>query len=223
MPKAFIDNDFFIDFDTPTDFNSEGMSLSDAQIRFFSQSKCRDENNSLYLVYRAGNKNYDAFDKSRIGSGAGTIYGKGFYFSCDRDSVKVYGSIIKEYYLNLKNPYIYEAINEEKDALYNVYTFIEVLKQNNFQVSPELRQKLEQDVLDNDGGLDTLIEMTCGANKADYFFKNCGFDGIMNLDTLDFVAFEPNQIKLSSNKNPTDSELLAASLDIKNIKQNIPK
>ena len=91
-------------------------------------------------------------------------------------------------------------------------TFIEMLEHNNFQVTPELRQKLEQDILENDGGLDTLIDLTCEADKATQFFKACGFDGIMDLDTLDFVIFEPNQAKLSSNKNPTSSELLAASL-----------
>lgn len=211
MPKALVDDDFFLDFDE-AGCDSEGNSLTDAQVTFFNSSKCRDEDGSLYLVYRASNKEYDAFDKERIGTGAGSIYGKGFYFSCDRESVKIYGNLIKEYYLNIKNPYRYEEVNEEADALYNVDTFIEILEHNNFQVTPELQQKLEQDVLENDGGLDTLIDLTCGTDKATQFFKACGFDGIMDLDTLDFVIFEPNQAKLSSNKNPTSSKLLAASL-----------
>jgi hypothetical protein len=211
MPKALVDDDFFLDFDE-AGCDSEGNSLTDAQVTFFNGSKCRDEDGSLYLVYRASNKEYDAFDKERIGTGAGSIYGKGFYFSCDRESVKIYGNLIKEYYLNIKNPYRYEEVNEEADALYNVDTFIEMLEHNNFQVTPELQQKLEQDVLENDGGLDTLIDLTCGSDKATQFFKACGFDGIMDLDTLDFVIFEPNQAKLSSNKNPTSSKLLAASL-----------
>lgn len=216
MPEALIDNEFFIDFDTAS-CDSEGNLLSDSQVSFFNQSKCKDEDGSLYLVYRASNKEYDAFDKERIGTGAGSIYGKGFYFSCDRESVKIYGNLIKEYYLNIKNPYRYEEVNEEADALYNIDTFIEILERNNFQVTSELRQELEQDVLENDGGLDTLIELTCGADRATHFFKACGFDGIMNLDTLDFVIFEPNQAKLNSNKNPTSSEFLAASLNRKNI------
>jgi hypothetical protein len=211
MPKALIDNEFFIDFETAS-CDSEGNPLSDMQVQFFSQSKCKDEDGSLYLVYRASNSDYDAFDKKRIGSGAGSIYGKGFYFSLDRESVKIYGNIIKEYYLNIKNPYIYEEVNEDADAFYNVDTFIEVLKRNNFKVTSELQQKLEQDILENDGGLDTLIELTCGPEKITDFLKNAGFDGIMNLDVLDFVVFEPNQAKLSSNKKPTSSERLAASL-----------
>ena len=40
--------------------------------------------------------------------------------------------------------------------------------------------------------------------------KKCGFDGIVNLDVLDFVAYEPNQIKLRQNTKPTMSASTAA-------------
>ena len=212
MPSTFVDNEFFVDFDTPAAYDDEGNPLTKEQADFFSQSKCVNEEGFLYRVYRAGSKNYDSFKKDYIGSGAGYIYGKGFYFGIDRDSVKMYGNVVKEYYLNLKNPYRYEAVDFDEDALYNIDTFIEVLERNGFNVSNELRQQLEEDIFENDGGLDTLIELTCGADKITDFFKACGYDGIMNLDVLDFVAFEPNQVKLSSNKAPTSSELLAASL-----------
>lgn len=215
MPTAFVDNEFFVDFDNPADYDSEGNPLSDAQVRFFSQSKCVDESGSLYLVYRAGSKEYDAFDKERIGTGAGTIYGKGFYFGCDYDSVKVYGPIVRKYYLNLKRPFIYKAIDSKQAIIDNVKAFSKVLKANGYPISVELMKQLATDILKNDGGLDTMIELTCGSDKITNFFKTCGFDGVMNLDILDFVAFEPNQIKLSSNKNPTNSKLLAASLKIK--------
>jgi hypothetical protein len=76
-------------------------------------------------------------------------------------------------------------------------------------------KQLALDVLKNDGGLDTMIEQTCGSEKIADFLKRCGFDGIVNYDVLDFVAFEPSQIKLSSNKNPTNSEILAASLKLR--------
>lgn len=215
MPSTFVDNELFVDFDAPTACDDEGNPLTKEQVEFFSQSKCVNEEGLLYKVYRAGNKEYDTFNKDYIGSGAGYIYGKGFYFGIDRNSVKMYGNIIREYYLNLKNPYRYEAVDFDEDALYNIDTFIEVLERNNFKVSPELRSQLEEDIFENDGGLDTLIELTCGADKITDFFKVCGYDGIMNLDVLDFVAFEPNQIKLSSNKAPTNSERLAASLQRK--------
>lgn len=215
MPSKLIDNDFFIDFDSTAIYNSDGEPLTSGQANFFKDSKCVDENGSLYKVYQASNSDFDAFDKSFIGSGAGYIYGKGFYFGADPDSVKIYGSKINEYYLRLKNPYRYEAVDDEDDALYNVDTFVELLEQNGFKVSEELQLDLETDVLENDGGLDTLIELTCGSDRVAEFFKSSGYDGIMNLDVLDFVAFEPNQIKLCSNKAPTSSEKLVASYDYK--------
>lgn len=211
MPSTFVDNDFFVDFEVPAACDNRGKPLTKEQVDFFAQSKCVDESGALYRVYRAGSKDYDSFDKSKIGSGAGYIYGKGFYFGVDRESVKMYGNIIKEYYLNLKNPYIYEAVDFDEDALYNIDTFINILKQNNFHVTEALKMQLTEDIFENDGGLDTLIELTCGVDKITDFLQACGYDGIMNLDVLDFVAFEPNQIKLCSNKAPTGSEMLAAS------------
>lgn len=212
MPPALVDNEFFLDFDDVAEYDSEGNTLSDAQVKFFSQSKCVDENGDLYLVYHADNNEYDTFDRNRIGTGAGSIFGKGFYFGSNAASVQMYGNNIKTYYLNLKRPFIYEAIEGKQAALDNVKAFARVLKANNYPISVEQMKQLALDILKNDGGLDTMIEQTCGSEKITDFLKNCGYDGIMNLDVLDFVAFEPNQIKLSSNKNPTNSEVLAASL-----------
>lgn len=212
MNSNLVNNDFFVDFDNPAICDSEGNPLTDQQAAFFSSSKCVDEEGLLYKVYRAGSKTYDVFDKNRIGSGAGSIFGKGFYFCCDRDSVKIYGNIVREYYLNLRRPYRYEIVDFDEDAIYNIETFIKVLERNRFKVTPELKQRMQEDIFENAGGLDTLINMTCGADKATEFFKTCGYDGIMNLDTLDFVAFEPNQIKLCANKAPTNSERLTAGL-----------
>lgn len=211
MPTALVDNDFFIDFDEPAvAYDSEGNILTSAQYKFFKDSKCLDEDGALFLVYRATNHDYDTFDFSRLGTGAGSIFGKGVYFSANKDSVKIYGNTIKEYYLNLKNPFKYIAVDEEADALYNLENFINVLEQNNFPVNEALHQVLEEDLLENEGGLDTLIELTCGVDAATTFFKNCGFDGIINLDVLDFVAYEPNQIKLRNNAKPTMAASTAA-------------
>lgn len=211
MNNSLVDNEFFIDFEEPAVYDSEGNPLSSQQATFFASSKCVDEDGHLYKVYRAGSKNYDVFDKSKIGSGAGSIFGKGFYFCSDRDSVKIYGNLVREYYLNIERPYRYEAVDFDEDAAYNLETFIKVLERNRFTVTPELRQHLEEDIFENAGGLDTLIEMTCGPERATNFFKTCGYDGIMNLDTMDFVVFEPNQVKLCANKAPTSSERLTAS------------
>lgn len=203
-------NEFFIDFDVSSAYDSEGRLLSTGQNQFFKSSKCVTDDGNLLVLYHASNSEFNSFDPSKIGTGGGIIYGKGFYF-CDSDfGLDIYGKYIREYYLNLKNPFRWEEINEEADATYNIDMFIEILEQNNFVVSDELRQQLEDEVLEDDGGLDTIIEMTCGVDFAQKYFARAGYDGIMNLDIGDYVAFKPEQIKLCSNKMPAVSINVAA-------------
>lgn len=203
-------NEFFTDFDVSSAYDSEGRLLSGGQNKFFKNSKCTTDDGSLLVLYHASNSEFSSFDPSKIGTGGGIIYGKGFYF-CDSDfGLDIYGKYVREYYLNLKNPFRWEEINEEADAAYNVDLFIEMLEQNNYAVSDELRHRLEDEVLENDGGLDTIIELTCGAAFAQRYFARAGYDGIMNLDIGDYVAFKPEQIKLCSNKMPAVSVDIAA-------------
>lgn len=203
MPTS---NSFFVDFDnTSTCYDSEGRYLSKEQSSFFKNSNCVDDNGSLLVLYHASNSEFTSFDPSKIGTGGGIIYGKGFYFCDNNFGLDIYGKYIREYYLNLKNPFRWEIIEEEADATYNLDMFIEVLEQNNFVLTDELRQQLEDELLNSDGGLDTIIEKTCGVNFAQKYFMRAGYDGIMNLDIGDFVAFKPKQIKLCSNKRPIDS------------------
>jgi hypothetical protein len=204
-------NSFFVDFDNvSTAYDSEGRHLSKGQSTFFSNSNCVDDTGRLLVLYHASNSEFTSFDPNKIGTGGGIIYGKGFYF-CDNDfELDIYGKYIREYYLNLKNPFRWEIIEEDADATYNLDMFIEVLEQNNFVITDELRQKLEKDILENGGGLDTVIELSCGVDFAQKYFMRAGYDGIMNLDIGDYVAFKPEQIKLCSNKMPATSTNVAA-------------
>lgn len=206
-----VNNSFFVDFDDASaSYDSEGRLLSSGQNSFFKNSGCKTDEGNLLVLYHASNSEFTSFDPSKIGTGGGIIYGKGFYF-CDNDfELDIYGKYIREYYLNLKNPFRWEAIEEDADATYNLDMFIEVLEQNNFAVTDELRQKLEEDVLENGGGLDTVIELSCGVDFAQKYFMRAGYDGIMNLDIGDYVAFKPEQIKLCSNKMPVVSANVAA-------------
>lgn len=209
MPNL-ADNEFFVDFDVSTSYDSEGRLLSSGQENFFKNSKCRDESGSLLVVYHASDNDFTTFDSKRIGTGGGAVYGNGFYFNDSSFGLDIYGKYIKEFYLNLKNPFRWELIEEEADCTYNVDMFIEMLEQNNFKVSDKLRQELEDDIINNDGNIDTLIEKTCGPGFAHAYFKRAGYDGIMNFETGDHVAFEPEQIKLCSNKMPSASANIAA-------------
>ena len=204
------DNEFFTDFDVSSSYDSKGRLLSTEQENFFRSSKCRDENRNLLVVYHASNNDFNSFDPTRIGTGGGSIYGKGFYFSDDSFNVEIYGKYVKEFYLNLKNPFRWEFCEEEADYLYNLSIFIDVLETNKFNVTEELQKQLEEELLESGGGLDTLIEQTCGEGFAQAYFLKAGYDGIMNFEIGDHVAFEPEQIKLCSNKMPSMSVNVAA-------------
>ena len=210
MP-LLANNELFTDFgDLSSKYDSEGRLLSNGQVTFFSQSKCLNENKNLLVVYHASKSDFTAFDTGRIGLGGGNIYGKGFYFCEDSFGLDIYGKYIKEFYLNLKNPFRWEVCEEEADYLYNLDMFVEVLEASNFNMTDELRASLEEELVENGGGLDTIIEMTCGTGFVQKYFTNAGYDGIMNLDIGDYVAFDPKQIKLCSNKMPTEKADAAA-------------
>lgn len=211
MPSALVDNEFFTDFEDPASmFDSDGRPLSKAQASFFMNSKCLAEDGSLLIVYHASPNKFASFDPKRIGSGGGSIYGKGFYF-CDSDyDLNQYGKYINAYYLNLKNPFRWEACEEDADKTYNLDMFIEVLEKNNFVITEELFNQLEDDLLQNDGGLDTVIELTCGFDLVRKYLEKAGHDGIMNFESGDHVAFYPEQIKLCSNKAPAKTADVAA-------------
>lgn len=196
MPSALVDNSLFMDFDDPIErCDTNGNMIIGDQATLLQHSKCVNDYGELFVVYHAANEDFATFDKNRIGSGGGGIMGKGFYFSGDPDNISIYGKYIKSFYLNFKNPYIYEEADDDTAILANIDIFIEdVLEPNGFEVSDGLRDKITDVMLNESGGLDSLIELTCTEENATDFFKRCGFDGIMNLDTLEFVAYEPDQI-----------------------------
>lgn len=201
-----MSTDFFVDFDSKTS-DSEGRPLSKEQLEFFAGSKCVDESGRLLVVYHASNADFDEFSLSKIGTGGGTIYGRGFYFNDSDFGLDIYGTYIKEYYLNLQKPFVWQMVNNKTDAKRNVAAFLQVLNANSYPITQELRKTLEDEIINQDGELDTVLELTCGEREAQAYFKGAGFDGIMNFSTGDMVAFNPTQIKRCLDRTPAKREL----------------
>lgn len=205
MPTSLADNELFTDFaEVSSMYDSDGNILTRAQAAFFADSKCTTDDGNLLVVYHASNNDFDAFNDKYVGSGGGSIFGKGFYFCDDDFGLDIYGKYIRKFYLNLKNPFVWE------DDVESISSFIQVLKQNNFNVSSDLQMDLEDDAEIGDGGLDAVIEQTCGVDFAQKYFIKAGYDGIINTVVGDYVAFKPTQIKSCSNVNPTNSASIAA-------------
>ena len=164
--------------------DSEGNTLSEAQQEFFSDSLVTDEDGALLPVYHATDSaEFTVFDKSKLGyntdgnasdEGMAATAHVGFWFNT-KDLTGEAGSRAEKVYLNLTNPYELTSL----DAL-----------------AEEIKAL---------GEGETPAEMG-EAYATDLWLR--GYDGIEIQNDEEFggtsyVAFDENQIKRTTNKNPT--------------------
>ena len=83
--------------------DSEGKNLSEGQQEYFKDSKVRDENGNLLVVYHGTDADFNVFDFGKAGKN-GRAEGYGFYFSDDKEITGKYGDRQKEVYLDIKKP-----------------------------------------------------------------------------------------------------------------------
>lgn len=173
-----------------TTVDNQGRTLSKQQQEYFKDSKVRDENGNLLVMYHGTEANvglpddywFTIFDIDKAGS-HGSMLGDGFYFTSDRSHAEQYAHTkgnIYETYLNIKNP----------------------LNLNNFSTGDltyairYINPYIEADIYKRDGTID-------GYKVRRYLLDN-GYDGIHVGNT--YVAFYSNQIKNVTNTNPTSNE-----------------
>lgn len=59
------------------------------------------------IAYHGTNNKFDKFNKTKIGSAKmGDLFGKGFYFTSDKEMAQHFGKYVMKVYLDIKNPYI---------------------------------------------------------------------------------------------------------------------
>lgn len=97
------------------DIDSEGNSLTAEQAEFFKDSKIRDEDGNLRIVYHGTDADFTVFDRSK---GRSTMDIQGSFFSPWDLDAEGYGPNVKAYYLNIKKPapeaVAYKALNAHK-------------------------------------------------------------------------------------------------------------
>lgn len=171
-----------------------GNKLSKEQQEFFKDSKIRDENGNLEVMYHGTPYGgFTIFDDSNYGSGGDEGYfGHGYYFTNNKNLAKEYsdadfidedertttpgeyGNVeVKEVYLNIKNPYMIEENNIEYE----------------------------------DGSLEKILN-TKNSYESTKKLKETGYDGIVYTfkdGVKEVTAFYPEQIKNINNTNPTDN------------------
>ena len=170
--------------------DSKGRTLTKQQQEYFKDSKVRDENGNLLVMYHGTEANvgipennwFTIFDIDKAGR-HGNMLGDGFYFTSDRSHAEQYAHTkgnIYETYLNIKNP----------------------LELNNFSTGEltyairNINPYIEADIYKRDGTVD-------GYKVRRYLLDN-GYDGIHSGNT--YVAFNSNQIKNITNSSPTDNQ-----------------
>lgn len=92
-------------YSLPTD--SSGRQLTAEQAEYFKNSKVRDDNGNLKVVYHGSPSKFYEFDWAKVGTN-GTQEGKGFYFTDNEDIAWEYVNSTdggaRAFYLNIKNP-----------------------------------------------------------------------------------------------------------------------
>lgn len=170
--------------------DSEGRTLTKQQQEYFKDSKVRDENGNLLVMYHGTEANvgmaddywFTVFDIDRAGN-HGSMLGDGFYFTSDRSHAEQYAHTkgnIYETYLNIKKPLELNhfSTGDLTYAIRNINPYIEA------------------DIYKRDGTLD-------GYKVRRYLLDN-GYDGIHSGNT--YVALNSNQIKNITNSSPTSNE-----------------
>lgn len=146
-----------------SDRDSDGNRLTKAQIEFFKDSKVRDEDGNLRVVYHGSEADFTVFDRTKARANMDI---QGSFFSPWDIDAGGYGGNVRSFYLNIKNPASesmgYKALNKFKGQ--------------------------------NGAGI-----------KAREYLESLGYDGVNNGDE-EYIAFYPEQIKLITNTNPTDSD-----------------
>lgn len=109
---------------TTAEYDNQGNRLTKAQREFFKDSKVRDENGKLKVVYHGTNNEFTVFDKNK--SGQSNSNAKiGFWFTETKEGASKFAesvwygtkksSEVFEVYLNIENPKIYKSIDNTNE------------------------------------------------------------------------------------------------------------
>lgn len=197
--------------------DSNGNNLSNGQREYFNESKSVDDNGKLAVMYQGSAEEFYEFNRKK--SSPYNLYGRGFYFTNSKSHAGQYGNVLREYYLDIKNPvatakidsvitkeqlrkYL-EAISENEDYDIGNYGTTDIDKILN-SVYGKSDFAILQDI--NATAIGNLVEAIELFNEV----NGTKYDGIIL--ATETVIFNSEQAKLTSNKNPTGSKDIRYSL-----------
>ena len=202
--------------DLSQEVDSEGNPLSNEQVEFFKNSKIRDNQGRLLVVYHGSPNEFGTFNtmnppktrnlKMQLDFGS--------HFTIDKKASDCYGSKKYTTYLNITNPIkiddpmqdydmddlisqgydgvIYNPIFTMNTAIWTEQQYFDMV--NNYKNKSNIKvSKLE---LTNEDKNDSVY----GGNPP-LFYAN-----VVETLPTSYIAFYPNQIKSIDNKNPSDND-----------------
>lgn len=192
-----------------SDRDSSGRQLTEEQQKFYEDSKIRDAEGNLKVMYHGSGASFTVFDKKKAKSSG--YYGSGFYFTESESHANQYGSNY-EVYLNIKNP-MQEGTNNITKA--QLKKFVQAVADNEDYGIENYGYGATTDSVANsvwgkdDFGMIMDINATCVGDmvEAIQLFNEVNgttYDGIVV--PTETVAFYANQIKRTDNLNPTKNE-----------------
>lgn len=219
---------------TSNNVDSQGRTLTRQQQEYFKDSKVRDENGNLKVLYHGTPNEFTKFSYDFIGSN-GTALGKGFYLTDNIDVAESYttrdgkqGKVMKVY-ANITKPM---SLKEKSISKNDFKKFIEAVDKktdNQFlsdygDIDYEGYDNVLNTALDSynysDNDVDLIHDIL---NIASLSWKDgfkllkdtLGYDGVIS-DNI-YIPVLPEQIKNVDNQNPTSNEDIRYSLNDDNL------
>ena len=207
--------------------DSEGKTLSEGQIEFFRDSKVRDAEGNLLVVYHGTYEDFTVFDISKTASA--NVFGKGHYFTnkktdaqnnyASSDGADVHTKIEALAWNYFEEMGYTEADYESNDAVEEWNSAYD--KAEEFYKNGKVHQgylNIKNPVYAQGNELYDANGNFVSARSAEYL-KELGYDGIidygvserfghfqeLDADTVHYVVFDSNQFKPTSNTNPTSN------------------
>lgn len=185
--------------------DSEGRELTQQQEEYFQDSKVRDENGQLLVVYHGTDAEFDVFKNT----------GSGHYFTANPKYAERYGSNVRAFYLNIVKPFDITQDSVRDD-------FVQFVRDG---YSNSLHPTTS--IADIYKAIENGIDWTEADNLIEWIEENeLDYDGLIideggdldeNGEVFDrgnsYVSFNSNQAKLTSNENPTENESVKFSMD----------
>ena len=211
------------------DTDSDGNQISKEQQEFFEDTKVVDKNGKLLVMYHGSSSRtmFTVFERRPLINGKN--YGEGYYFTEVKNEAYGWGSsFVHTVYVNLSNPYyastdmeapeaIVELVKKQLGATYDKLsqdanwwgsklTREEYIEKNSYRwrdAEIALTHAVDETDIPEDGFLEEV------ARRKTELLKSLKYDGVivttnkLNRNFQEVVAFDSNQIKFITNKNPT--------------------